>query len=104
MKSSVLFMNSTGIVPIMAMWMTAGRVWCHASTGDTEQDKEGALKMTDERHDTTAQRGAAEVDVAFEKLVSDLHASRENPVEPKELLKRRKRAQRRRRGGTRTSS
>jgi len=61
--------------------------------------------MTDERHETTDQRGAAEVDVAFEKLVRDLHASRENPVEPKELLKRRKRAQRRRRGGTtRTSS
>jgi len=59
--------------------------------------------MTDERHETTDQRGAAEVDVAFEKLVRDLHASRENPVELKELFKRRKRAQRRR-GGTRTLS
>jgi len=62
-------------------------------------------ETTAQKHDTTDQRGAAEVDVAFEKLVRDLHASRENPVEPKELLKRRKRAQRRRRGGTtRTSS
>ena len=56
-------------------------------------------ETTDERHETTDQRGTAEVDVAFERLVSDLHASRENPVELKELLKRRKRALRRR-GGT----
>jgi len=59
-------------------------------------------ETTAQKHDTTDQRGAAEVDVAFEKLVRDLHASRENPVEPKELLKRRKRAQRRR-GENRTS-